>query len=230
MLLSCQLVREGFHVTSLEPTAEGFGHFSRMQQLVLQEAAEAGCVPSVLDCHVEALDLAGAFDFAFSINVMEHVGDVAQALSRVTTSLRPGGAYRFTCPNYLFPYEPHFNIPTVWSKRWTKRMLHRVIDARPGIPDPAGLWESLNWIDPLRVRRACRALPGIHLQFRADLLVDMFERAVDDPAFAARRSGLAGRLAAALVRLGLHRPLARLPAVLQPMMDCRMVKAAGATV
>jgi hypothetical protein len=37
-LLSCQLVREGFEVTALEPTGSGFSHFKQLRQLVRDRA------------------------------------------------------------------------------------------------------------------------------------------------------------------------------------------------
>lgn len=47
-LLSCQLVREGFQVTALEPVGEGFSHFSRMQDIVVGLAGEMQCLPRVV--------------------------------------------------------------------------------------------------------------------------------------------------------------------------------------
>lgn len=111
MLLSCQLVREGFNVTALEPTGDGFSHFSHMRDLVLSCADQLDCRPSIIELPAEDLSISAHFSFAFSINVMEHVDDIQRAISNVGQSLKPGGKYRFTCPNYLFPYEPHFNIP-----------------------------------------------------------------------------------------------------------------------
>ena len=40
MLLSCQLQREGFRVTALEPLSEGFDHFKQLQDLVLWVARD----------------------------------------------------------------------------------------------------------------------------------------------------------------------------------------------
>jgi 2-polyprenyl-3-methyl-5-hydroxy-6-metoxy-1,4-benzoquinol methylase len=123
MLLSCQLVREGFQVTALEPTGAGFSHFERMRKLVLQRAEVLGCLPRMLDQSAEALSEQNCFDYAFSVNVMEHVEDIALSIGNVGSSLKHGATYRFTCPNYLFPYEPHFNIPTLFSKRLTEKLL-----------------------------------------------------------------------------------------------------------
>ena len=62
------------------------------------------------------------------MNVMEHVEDPALAVDRLTAMLVPGASYRFLCPNYLFPYEPHFNMPTFGSKALTERLMRRRIE------------------------------------------------------------------------------------------------------
>lgn len=228
MLLSCQLAREGFEVTALEPTGDGFGHFERMRSVILRQADAQGCRPRVLDATAETLALTDAFDYAFSINVMEHVGDVERSLRNVGASLRPGASYRFTCPNYLFPYEPHFNIPTLFSKRLTERMLRRRIYGQSGIPDPQGLWRSLNWINVAGLRRMARRMQGLTMSFDTGLLVATFERIGTDQEFASRRSPLARKAILWLVRRRIHRVLGWLPAALQPVIDCRVQRTAAA--
>src|SRR3546814_21121737 len=81
-----------------------------MRQLLLCIVVAYYCLPRVLDIAAEALAECDSFDFAFSINVMEHVNDVEQVIINVFNSLKENAYYDFTCPNYLFPYEPHFNI------------------------------------------------------------------------------------------------------------------------
>jgi SAM-dependent methyltransferase len=222
MLLSCQLVREGYDVTSLEPTGSGFGHFERMRAIVMEQASADVCLPRILDSTAEALALTDCFDYAFSINVMEHVSDVEQSLKRVAGSLRPGASYRFTCPNYLFPYEPHFNIPTLFSKRLTERIWRRKIHGRAGIADPAGLWASLNWINVRGLRHMAVRMKEMKMTFDTRLLVATFERIGSDPDFAARRSPLMRNAILWLVRLRLHRILGWMPATVQPIIDCRV--------
>jgi len=119
LLLSCQLVREGFDVTALEPVGKGFSHFNQMREVVLECAKTLGCCPSILNMPAEELNVSNYFDYAFSINVMEHVSDVECVIRNVGKSLTLGSCYRFTCPNYFFPYEPHFNFLTLISKELT---------------------------------------------------------------------------------------------------------------
>ena len=225
-LLSSQLAREGFDVVALEPVGQGFSHFRRMQEIVSQLAAEMQCMPRVLRVEAECLAASNAHDFAFSINVMEHVGDVAAVIERVAASLRQGARYRFTCPNYAFPYEPHFNMPTLFSKPLTERWMAKRIFGNRQLDDPAGTWRSLNWITVGEIARVVRRHPDLRVRFRRDLLTSTLERVVHDPQFAARRSALMRAGIATLVRTGLHRAPAALPASMLPIIDCEIERRA----
>ena len=224
MLLSCQLVREGFNVTALEPTGEGFSHFSRMRDLVLCCADKSNCRPNIIEVPAEALSISERFSFAFSINVMEHVDSVRQSILNVGRSLKPGAKYRFTCPNYLFPYEPHFNIPTLFSKRLTEKVLKRQIFAAAAINDPAGTWQSLNWINVLEIKKYVRSSTELQVSFNRCLLVETLERVGHDAAFAARRSSWMRSMIGLLVQSRLHQTLKLIPAAAQPIIDCSIVK------
>ena len=224
LLLCCQLVREGFQVTGLEPTGSGFLHFEIMHEIILNRANTLGCVPQILNLPAEALKQKNIFDFAFSINVMEHVDDVDFVIINALRSLKVGACYRFTCPNYLFPYEPHFNIPTLFSKRLTERILSNKILNHETISDTSGTWKSLNWISVLQIRRIVRRLPGIKMTLNRRFLVTTFERLNFDIDFASRRSPLILKFILPLVRLRAHKLFCFIPAMLQPTIDCKLEK------
>ncbi|MFN7976738.1 MAG: class I SAM-dependent methyltransferase [Vicinamibacterales bacterium] len=167
----------------------------------------------------------GAFDLAFSINVMEHVGDPEAVLPRVVASLRPGGRYHFVCPNYTFPFEPHFNIPTLGTKARTWRVFERRILASPVVADPAGTWASLNWICVGSARRAGRAA-GLVPVFDRGIAATFLRRALDAPTFQ-RRHSAAMHAAAGIVRgLRLDRMTALLPPSAHPALSCHIVRSA----
>lgn len=226
-LLSTQLAREGYEIIALEPVGQGFSHFRRMQEVVAGLAAEMQCMPQVMPVQAEQLDAANAHDFAFSINVMEHVGDVPAVIERVAASLRQGARYRFTCPNYAFPYEPHFNMPTLFSKSLTERWLGKRLFGNRRLDDPIGTWRSLNWITVGQIARIVRRHANLRVRFRRDLLTSTLERVVRDPQFAARRSAVMRMGIATLVRTGLHRLPAVLPASMLPIIDCEIEKRAS---
>ena len=225
MLLSCQLTKEGFRVAALEPIGEGFSSFADLQKLVLAHAEKRGIAPDLLPIPVEHLDRESQFDFAYSINVMEHVGNFSLALERVGRAIRPGSEYRFMCANYLFPYEPHFNIPTLFSKSLTERLFRRRIYGNTRVGDAAGVWKSLNWISVPKVVRAVRDLSGVSVSFDRSMLETVLLRAVGDREFAARRSPWVRSLVKGAVTLRLHRLGKWIPPFMQPVMDCSMRRA-----
>jgi hypothetical protein len=223
LLLSCQLCREGFCVTALEPVGQGFSHFNQLQKIVGECAETKSCIPYLIAISAEEFLAQGPFDYAFSINVMEHVASWPTVLARVTASLKMGAKYHFTCANYLFPYEPHFNIPTLFSKRLTEAMLWPLIRGTKNMPDPEGTWRSLNWITTLAVAGSAARMPGVQISFDRSRLVKTLERAVEDPVFASRRSAWVIYFLEALVRLRLHRICHFIPLVMQPIMDCTII-------
>jgi len=223
-LLTYELAREGFAITSIEPTGVGFGAFEELGDMVLALAARDGVAPRVVRCKAEEFRSDARFQFAFSVNVMEHVEAPNVAIDRVSASLSPGGSYRFLCPNYLFPYEPHFNIPTFGSKALTGRLLRRRIEGSTTVRDPMGLWQSLNWITVPQVKRMTARDASLTVHFQTRTLASMVERSVDDAEFAKRR---APWMVAAVKMLKATRVLrfaSLIPATCQPLMDVRLTK------
>lgn len=221
MLLSCALQAAGYRVTAVEPVGEGFSHMTRLRELVLDYAGQRGAVPALRPIPAELLDDVDTFDFAFSINVMEHVEDVGAVLRAVWASLRPGGAYRFVCPNYHFPFEPHFGIPTCGSKAMTWRLFRHRIRASTVVLDPEGTWASLNWITVAQVRRIGRHTLGVAPVFDRDITYCFLGRALTDPSFQRRHGRLIRLGAAALHASGLTTLAKLMPPGLQPAMSCR---------
>ena len=48
------------------------------------------------------------------------------------------------CPNYDFPYEPHFVIPIIINKKFTKFFFKNKINNHEKKTNEIGLWEGLN--------------------------------------------------------------------------------------
>jgi 2-polyprenyl-3-methyl-5-hydroxy-6-metoxy-1,4-benzoquinol methylase len=224
LLLSCQLVSEGFKVTALEPIGSGFSHFGRMRELVLNRAEAHGFLPRVLNQKAEELVESSCYDYAFSINVMEHVEDPALSLAKIGLSLKAGAVYRFTCPNYLFPYEPHFNIPTLFSKRLTEIFLGKYIFKTNLMPDPGGTWKSLNWIDVTIINKSIKHIPDLRVVYNRNIFFSTIERTTIDSEFAKRRSGFVGILISVILRLRLHYLFRFIPVLFQPIIDCRITR------
>src|SRR5436309_727891 len=214
--------RRGFAVTALEPVGEGFAHFQPLHTIVLDYATERGFAPLHLTYSAEQLDLAGIFDFAFSVNVMEHVRDFPLVLERVYAALRPGADYRFVCPNYAFPYEPHYNLPTLFSKALTEKlMLQWIMKHTKGL-DPAGTWNSLNWISVAKVRRTCRSLLAVEPSFDPAIFNTYLERTLTNSFFRSRRGPMMVAVLNRLRDLGLLKLTRFIPVACLRAMDCTL--------
>jgi SAM-dependent methyltransferase len=220
-LLSCQLAAEGFAVTSMEPTGYGFGEFKQLGDTVL-ELAEIK--PAIAPCKAEDFVSDDRFDFAFSLNVMEHIDVPDEAVARISDVLKPGASYRFLCANYVFPYEPHFNIPTLFTKKLTRRLMRKRIESTTRMEDPEGVWRSLNWITVPKVARLAAKDPTLIPQFGRATLVWMLERTLTDEQFAGRRAPWMVTGIRKAVALRLHHLAGYVPATVQPIMDVRLTK------
>jgi SAM-dependent methyltransferase len=167
---------------------------------------------TMLPISLESLDpdVHGRFALAFSANVLEHVDDPELALDRIQAVLEDGGVQAHVCPNYAFPYEPHFFVPLLpFRPAATRRLLPRSMTE-------TGLWASLNFVTARQVRRwASRS--GVEARFARGVLAEALDRFVSDPVFAQRHGGL-GAAVRLLRRLGLVGLVRRLPArLVSPM-------------
>ncbi len=224
MLLSCQLVREGFSVTALEPVGEGFSHFTKLRLFVVEQALLTNHAPKLMLLPAEEMNVENAFDFAFSIYVMEHVGDIEMTLRKVNASLKQKAYYRFITPNYTFPYEPHFNIPTFFNKKITEKILGNKIFHDIRFPDPSGVWASLNWISIGKLKKAAEVIQGLKINFNKNVLFNTFQRVLFDEQFSARRSPFIVKFAKIMSALKIDSILKFIPVQMSPIIDCTVIK------
>lgn len=224
LLLSAQLMKEGFCVTALEPIGVGFSHFSQLQLLILELATIQKIKPNLISVSAENLTEESKFDFAFSINVMEHVVSVTTTIKNVTRALKSGATYRFTCPNYSFPYEFHFNIPIFVNKSLTEILLSNKIYRHKSMSDPKGVWESLNWITVGKLKSIGKKLDYIDINFGKNMLSKAFQRLDTDTEFLSRRPYLIVVFAKLITFIKLYKLMRHVPVGLQPLMDCNITK------
>lgn len=205
MLLARMKARYPHHTwEGIEPIGQGFARFGSSLDMVAPKYD--------LTIHrttLEAFDTAKAFDFIFSLNVIEHVDSWRDCLAKMHELLRPGGVAVILCPNYSFPYEPHYALPVLVNKELTRRVFRGRIaryDARNRTQD---LWTSLNFIKKREVIAFCRGR-GIRLSFDEAIMTRMVQKLWTDDAFAERQRSLAAP-AKLLHRMGVTRLVERFP-------------------
>lgn len=218
-LLATLLAADGHRVTAFEPQSAGFDRNHAIRAVVLD--CWDGDPPPVTrhDTYFDAGLLEAPPDLAVSINVVEHVEDPVHLVGSVVEALGPGGTYRVVCPNYAVPYEPHFNLPTLFDKRLTERVLGGRIRAADK-PDPQGLWDELSWPTQRGLARGLDAA-GLDATFGREATLAYVRRVGTDPSFVERKGP---RLAAAVERAGGIAEFAarRLPLAVLPIIDARI--------
>ena len=86
-----------------------------------------------------------SFDLIFSFNVFEHLQDQNEYINKIDNLLAPKGRSIILCPNYDFPYEPHFIIPIIYDKETTYKLFKNKIKKHEEKTGELGLWNGLNF-------------------------------------------------------------------------------------
>ena len=182
----------------IEPIGQGFARFGSSLDMV-----ESKYALTIHHTTFEAFETTSAFDFIFSLNVVEHVDSWRTCLAKMHALLRPGGIAAVLCPNYSFPYEPHYALPVILTKDLTRKVFRGPIDRYDEKNGTSDLWTSLNFIKKREVIAFCRD-HGIKLRFDEAIMSRMVEKLWTDEAFASRQRALAAP-AKLLHRIGVTR-------------------------
>ncbi len=166
----------GITLDAIEPFAEGFAPMED----VLNHAAELG--GEIQRSSYETFEPARPYDLVYMVNVLEHLPDWRHFLDTLPRFLAPQGRCLVLCPNYGFPYEPHFNIPVVGSKVTTGRIFRRRINWVETTYGVHGLWNSLNFVRLSQIKRHLKGLP-LSLRVRHEVTDRMIDRFSTDPVF-----------------------------------------------
>jgi len=222
LLLSGYLAHKGFRVHALEPIGEGFSLLRTLQSAVLRHYENNGVQLKLIESAIENISDTERFDYVFSINVFEHIGNIERGLVNSYLSLRVGGILRVYCPNYLFPYEPHFNIPTLVSKRFTEFVFKGWIVDSACISQAKEVWDGLNWINAVKVRQFYKKRFISEPVFNHLAVYQIAKRVLDDQRYRERRPGWVATLLKAMNRIGLMGLFKLVPVMFSPVMDFRM--------
>jgi len=192
----------------IEPMGSGFAVFEEYIEKVNLEAPPFALFKGGYEDFPRTRD----WDLIFLVNVFEHLPDWRDFLDFVRESLEPSGKCVILCPNYGFPYEPHFGLPVLGNKSLTRTVFRRRIDAFESENGWEGLYDSLNFVKLRHVRRAATRA-GLKVTVHPQIVVKMIERLETDTEFAKRQGSIAG-----LARL------AKRSGVLHWLLDRRIVQ------
>jgi cyclopropane fatty-acyl-phospholipid synthase-like methyltransferase len=219
-LLALNLADRGFEVTAFEPEASGFTEMHNMREVVLSNWV--GKIPDVkfVDRYIDAeTELDKPADYMFAINVIEHVPEYEQLIVDALRLKSDSATMRLICPNYAIPYEPHLEIPIIFTKNITWRIFKKRI-AKSTIPNPIDFWRDLSWPTQRKLKQKLNYL-GLVTEFSRDATNHYIKRALTDPKFIERKGPVIGNClkAFAIVAQNLTRFM---PMSMIPIIDCRI--------
>ena len=221
-LLSLNLASRGFIVTAFEPQASGFNEMHQMRDLVTNNWK--GLLPKINFSDISVnkltkLDLPA--DYVFAINVIEHVQDYRTLIHDGLNQATSQGVFRIICPNYSIPYEPHFEIPVIISKKLTFRIFRRKIE-QSEIPKSKEFWQDLSWPTQRELKRYLKS-EGLEFEFSREATNFYVNRALSDSNFINRKGLIFGSLIKGFALLAKYLTQF-IPLSLIPIIDCRIKK------
>ncbi len=190
-VLTAYLKSLGYEVFGIEPGEEGGFGFMPAMSVAISEALPLRIRPELLPLRAEQLEpgVHGRFDLIFSVNVMEHVMALDDAMVALAHVLSPHGKMTHLCPNYAFPYEPHLGIPLVpFAPQITKWFFPATFAREQRV------WDTVNFITARRVRRLATR-NSLSCTFSGGVMERFFIRARTDSRFRERQAGLIARIA-----------------------------------
>jgi 2-polyprenyl-3-methyl-5-hydroxy-6-metoxy-1,4-benzoquinol methylase len=208
-LASICIAMMGFDVVALEPGGLGF---EKNRSASMAFASSCDVQVNHVAASAEDVDFrtVGKFDLVVSNNVLEHIPNFGKALTNLNSAINPGGVMIHSCPNYTFPFEPHFGIPLIPVMPGLTRFL------LPKSVKASGLWNSLNFITQSQVKRNAR-VNGMSCLFRTETMSKSIKRLNRDPQFAERHQTLARLVKIRLVHAILVRLFSLPPRLATPM-------------
>ncbi len=218
LALATQLASEGYEVTTVEPVAKGFTEMHYIMTSFALVASLEKIEFNFVNTPIEDSRFDREFDFAFSINVMEHLKNPYTVLNDILKLIEHGGSYRFVCPNYDFPYEPHFAKWLFLRKNSGFYLSPK--QARKGnvfLKDRDGLYESLNFIT---YKKIFKSVDKARYSFfvNQNALHALTDRALIDDKLQARHR-LLSKVVISLNKLHLLKIVKLVPVSIQPTLD-----------
>jgi 2-polyprenyl-3-methyl-5-hydroxy-6-metoxy-1,4-benzoquinol methylase len=218
LAVAIQLASEGFKVTSVEPVGEGFSGITFIMNTFTEISKKENLTFSVIQSPIEDCEFDHKFDFIFSINVMEHLKNPYTVLLQMVSTLENGGKYRFFCPNYDFPYEPHFGK---WLFLRKNKAFYLQGDRAKSnslpLEETLGLHRSLNYITLNKISKYSH-LKQIKIMPKRKAFYNLLERAVYDKGLGARH-GVLTSFVKLIYLFKFHHIAKIVPARYQPVMD-----------
>lgn len=189
-LLSLLIAEIGHSVIAFEPESSGFDQMLSIRKIILScwedEIPEVKFINDYFS-H-KYLGNEKSIDYFLAINVIEHMitmSNVEKLLSSIKPLLDAKSIFRVICPNYLIPYEPHFDIPTVINKKATFFLFKKFI-LKNNDHQNQEMWNELSWPTQDKLQKTV-SNSNLSAQFSRDATVRYLTRPFLDASFKERK-------------------------------------------
>ena len=218
-LLSLHLASLGFEVTAFEPQSSGFDQMNAMRTLISENWKPSAPNVEFREASLnQTTQLEKVADYIFAINVIEHVHDFEELITHAVKAKTPEATMRIVCPNYSIPYEPHFNIPIIFTKGITQFIFgHKIRSSK--IPNSVEFWRDLSWPTQRGLKKILNS-KGWHVEFSRDATNEYLKRVFNDSDFIARKGRITGSLFKVISVLA--KIIRFVPHAYLPVIDCRI--------
>jgi SAM-dependent methyltransferase len=172
----------------LDPHQKGFVNYEKISKKISNNNL------SIIHSEFEKFDHKEKFDLIFSFNVFEHLEDQIMYIKKIDKFLSKGGKSVILCPNYDFPYEPHFVIPIIYSKDFTYSIFKKKIIKHEEKTGEKGLWKGLNFCSKKRIEKYLLSF-NYQYHFDADIKDRLLQRLDNDQSsYFKKRQGIVAKL------------------------------------
>jgi len=175
----------------IDPHESGFHNYENLSKKINNDSSNI----IINHQNLDKINLNDKFDLIFSFNVFEHIKDQNQYLINTQNYLSDFGKNLVFCPNYDFPYEPHFFIPIIFNKKITFFIFKNKINQHEILTGEKGLWEGLNLNGKKKIEKF---LKQNNFLFKYDETIKdrFFDRIENDPSkYFRKRQGFVSKLA-----------------------------------
>jgi 2-polyprenyl-3-methyl-5-hydroxy-6-metoxy-1,4-benzoquinol methylase len=218
-LLSRMIAEKGHTVIATEPATSGFDAVGAIAKVIEECYISNSKVPVFYSGTAEELfpdlgKLINKFDYIFCANVVEHVRDLSKYFNSILPLISQKGKFRFICPNYAIPYEPHFGFITLFSKQATLKVRSKQIQ-NSRISNPIDFYNDLTFPTVWKIKRFLKD-KAFMINFNEAATLKYIDRAINDTYFRARKENIsrfAGYLRKPLVKIIRFTPVYVLPII-----------------
>lgn len=170
----------GFDITSIEPGEPGYNK-SYKTGLEIMKILNINSSEWYNYKAEELGKLNKQFDYIISNNVLEHIPKLEDAILAMKLSLKKDGIMIHSCPNYLIPYECHYNS---WLIPIFPKLTKFINNKLKGF-----LWDNINFITSIRIFKICKN-NNLKINFLQGTMFNAFERLEQNVEYRKRQKNL----------------------------------------